>query len=120
MAIDWEAEVGAPNVAVFGGTARYYPADGSPAFDLIGVADEGFREVVIVDSLSYTSDASPVIGVNSAQFALNNWTPQQNDKVKITDPLSKMFGQSFIVKEPRPDSHGIILLILNEYETPLP
>lgn len=117
MSIDWEATVGAPTVDVFGGPARYYPADGSPAFDVIGVFDAAFREVTMADGLAYTSDARPVIGINDAQFLANLWTPQQNDKVKITDPnAGQWFGASFIVKEARPDGKGITRLDLNLYE----
>lgn len=115
MAIDWEAEVGTPTTAEFGGAATYYPADGSPPFDVVGVFDEGYREVVIIDSLSYTSDAQPVIGITDAQFAARGRVPAQNDKVEIRDPLSRCFGKTFIVKEPRPDSHGITKLMLNEW-----
>lgn len=115
MSVDWETEVGAPLVQAFGGPAHYYPGNGGADFDVIGVFDEGYREVTIVDGLSYTSDAQPVIGITASQFALNNCEPAQNDKVLIMDPLSKAYGKTFIVKEPRPDSHGIIKLMLNEW-----
>lgn len=115
MAIDWEAEVGAPTTAEFGGPAIYMPADGSPPFDVVGVFDDAYREVVIIDSLSYTSDAQPVIGITDSQFAIRGRVPAQNDKIEIRDPLSKHFGQTFIVKEPRPDSHGITKLMLNKW-----
>lgn len=114
MSIDWEAEVGGPTVAVFGGPAIYYPADGSASFAVTGVFDEAYREVTIIDSLAYTSDAQPVIGIDQGQFDLAGWVPGQNDLVKITDPLARAFGQTFIVKEPRPDSHGIVKLMMNE------
>ena len=53
MAIDWEAEVGQPTVEVFGEAARIYPSDGVTApFDVVGVFDAAFREVVILDGLS--------------------------------------------------------------------
>lgn len=114
MSVDWGTEVGTPTTALFGGPARYFPHDGSPAFDVVGVFDEAYREVQIIDGLSYTSDAQPVIGITDSQFAANNWVPAQNDKVLILDPLMAAFGQTFIVKEPRPDSHGITKLMLNE------
>jgi hypothetical protein len=115
MAIDWEAEVGAPNVGVFGGPAIYMPADASTPFGVTGVFDAQYREVVIIDSLSYTSDAAPMIGITDGQFLANNWKPGQNDKLQITDPLSASFGKIFIVKEVRPDSHGITRLVLQGY-----
>jgi hypothetical protein len=115
MAIDWEAEVGAPTTAIFGGPATYYPADGSAPFDVTGVFDEAYRETVIIDSLSYTSDAQPVIGITDSQFGIRGYAPKQNDKVEIRDPLALAFGRTFIVKEVRPDSHGITKLMLNDW-----
>jgi hypothetical protein len=115
MAVDWEAEVGEPTTALFGSAATYFPGDGSPPFGVVGVFDEGYREVVIIDSLSYTSDAQPVIGITDGQFAAWGWKPAQNDKVLIQDPLAMANGKTFIVKEVRPDSHGITKLMLNEW-----
>ena len=120
MSVDWGTEVGTPTVELFGGAAIYFPGDGSPSFPVVGVFDEAYREVMISDGLAYTSDAQPVIGITDSQFAANNWTPQQNDKVQITDPLASdaARGVIFIVKEPRPDSHGITKLMLNEWAGP--
>ncbi len=112
MSVDWEAEVGAPTTAVFGGAATYFPKDGSPSFGVIGVFDEAYREVTMIDELSFTSEAQPVIGITDSQFAAKNWTPAQGDKVRIDDPLARAYGQTFMVKEPRPDSHGITKLML--------
>lgn len=113
MSVDWETEVGTPTTDEFGGPAVYYPKDGSKPFDVIGVFDEGYREVTIIDGISYTSDAMPTIGITDLQFAANGVTPTQDAKVKITDPLSRWFGYTYIVKEVRPDSHGITRLVMN-------
>lgn len=120
MSVDWGTEVGTPTTEVFGGTAVYFPNDASPQFDLVGVFDEAYREVTIIDGLSYTSDATPVIGITDSQFAAKGWTPQQNDRVQITDPMASAYalGVIFIVKEVRPDSHGITRLVLNEWAGP--
>lgn len=119
MSVDWGTEVGTPTVDFFGGAAIYFPADDSPSFNVVGVFDEAYREVIISDGLSYTSDAQPVIGITDSQFAANGWTPQQNDKVQIKDPLfPAAYNKIFIVKEPRPDSHGITKLMLNEWAGP--
>jgi hypothetical protein len=120
MSVDWESEVGAPLVETFGGGATYFPADGSPSFPVNGVFDEGYREVTIIDGLAYTSEAQPVIGINESQFVANGRKAAQGDKVQITDPKSKAFGKVFIVKEPRPDSHGIVKLMMNETSDGLP
>lgn len=119
MAIDWEAEVGEPNVEEFGEAARYYPSAAAP-FDVNGVFDEGYRETVIIDSLSYTSDAMPVIGINKSQFDLQGCIPVHNDRLQLTDPASLNFGKAFMVKEVRPDSHGILKLMLQVYTGALP
>lgn len=112
MAIDWAAKVGAPVTAVFGGLAMYFPADNSAPFTFTGVFDEGYREVTIQDGLSYTSDAMPVIGILDADFIGRE--PTQSGKVLIMDPLSPAFNKTFMVKEVRPDSHGITRLVMNE------
>lgn len=112
MAVDWAKEVGAPTTAVFGGDAIYYPADGSPAFSFVGVFDEAYRENFIQDGLTYTSDAMPVIGILDADFT-GRW-PTQSGKVRIMDPLSSAFNKLFMVKEVRPDSHGVTRLVMQE------
>lgn len=112
MAVDWEAEVGTPTTAEFGGAATYFPKDGSPSFGVVGVFDEAYREVTMIDGLSYTTDAQPVIGITDSQFAAKNWIPQQGDKVRIDDPLARAVGKMFMVKEPKADSHGITKLML--------
>lgn len=116
MSIPWGSVVGAPLMDVFGGPAVYFPKDGSAQFDVVGVFDQNWREVVIQDSLSYTSDEWPVIGITDTQFLAHGVKPQQDDKVQIMDPNHPAaFGKIFIVKEPRPDSEGITLLLLMEW-----
>jgi len=118
MAIDWEAACGTPLMAVFGEAAIYYPSVGAP-FDVIGVFDEAYREVTIIDSLSYTSDTMPVIGITDGQFMANGCVPAQNDKLKMNDPTKPYFGRTFLVNEPQPDGHGITKMKLNLAATQL-
>lgn len=120
MAIDWEGEVITPLVEVFGEAAQYYPADASPAFHVNGVFDEGYRETVIIDSLSYTSDAMPVIGFDKPQFDAQGYVPVKNDILQLTDPKSVNYGKTFMVKEVRPDDHGHLKLMLQVYAGALP
>jgi hypothetical protein len=117
MAIDWEGEVAAPNVALFGETANYYPVGGG-VIPVVGVFDEAYRETEIVDSLSYTSDARPAFGITASQFGLV--IPAQNDRLQLSDPASRHFGKKFMVAEPKPDGQGHILLKLNDYTGTLP
>ncbi len=112
MSVDWEAEVGAPTTEFFGGPATYFPKDGSPSFPVVGVFDEGYQDVTMIDGLAYTTDAQPAIGITDRQFAFKNWTPGQGDKIRIDDPLAKAYGVTFMVKEPKSDSHGTTMLLL--------
>lgn len=112
MAIDWEDMVGAPCVAVFGEADPwpYLPADGSASYTVIPVFDEGYREITLIDATSPTSDATPVIGVNDGQFKA---PPLQGDRTQ--NPIT---GTWYIVKESRPDSHGVTKLMLNLTDPP--
>jgi hypothetical protein len=120
VAIDWEASVGAPCVAVFGEPARFTPASGAPAFDVTGVFDDEFRSsAIIVDGDPDTSDFLPVFGINASQFAPTTAFPTrvppvQNDRIDFPAGAKWYSGKAFLVKEPRPDGHGIFHLALNE------
>jgi hypothetical protein len=120
VAIDWEAKAGAPNVAVFGEPATFTPASGDPAFDVVGVFDNQFRSTTLLSDDAPTSDRLPVFGVNESQFlptasVPTKARPVQNDRV--TFPATAKHegaGKTYLVKEPRPDNHGIFHLVLNE------
>lgn len=108
--IDWEAKVGAPVVGVFtSATALYIPASGAPTYSVGGVFDAAYREVILLDPESPTSDARPVIGINDGQFPD---PPQQDDRLVITTKDGPQ--GTFIVKEARPDKHGITKLMLSK------
>lgn len=113
MAIDWQDKVGAPCVAVFGEpvAGTYRPYDTSLAsYPLNPVFDEAYREVVLLDGESATSDVMPVAGVNDSQFKS---VPRQNDMWQ-----RQASGQWYMVKEVRPDGHGITLLKLLKSDAP--
>lgn len=101
MAIDWEGMVGAPTVAVFGQPALYIPATGAP-YPVTVVFDEGYTETVLLEGMAPTSDARPVAGVNDAQLAAA--VVQGQDRLQVLN--------TYIIKEARPDKHGITKLML--------
>lgn len=122
MAIDWEKEVGAPTVAVFGEPATFIPASDAPSFEIIGVFDDGFRPSIIIDPMAPTTDSLPMIGVNAAQFAPSDAVPTkalpvQNDRVSFPAGPYKHNGKVYYVREPRSDEHGVWHLALNEAVT---
>lgn len=118
MAIDWDADLLGPVMAVFGEGREgdpstwptYHPQDGS-AFQLrSAVFDREYRRVVDLGEGVTGSSIHPVLGVRDALFAD---TPAgralQNDKVFIPSE-----GKLYAVIEPQPDGHGHTLLILIE------
>ncbi len=114
MSIDWESKVGAQVVKVFGTDtpAIYMPAAGSP-YPVTPVFDEAYREIIILDGESPTSDAKPVVGINDSQFQAE---PVQGDKIQIW--LKGVPYKTYLVKEVRSDSHGVTRLELNFASTP--
>ncbi len=110
--IDWDAELLAPVMAVFGeGEASqpdnlpFYTPRGRPGFPLPdAVFDSEYRSVTELSDGSPASTLSPVLGVRRSLFAV---PPKANDTVYIP----RVDG-TFIVKDPQPDGHGHILLIL--------
>lgn len=117
MAIDWDAELLAPVMAVFGeGQATdplswptYHP-QGGLAFQLPGaVFDEQYQRTVALGDGDQASTQHPVLGVRASLF-LNG--PKQGDIVTIPST-----GKAFGIADVEPDGHGHILLILIEAGT---
>jgi hypothetical protein len=102
--IDWEKKVLAPCLDVFGESVTYSPATGSP-FSITGVFDNAYRDVAQGEFGTDVISVYPVLGVNLADFAAN---PVQGDQLTVASN-----GKTYVVREPRPDSHGGALLILN-------
>lgn len=113
MAIDWDAEVLAPVMGLFGeGSASdqstwplYTPAGGTPFRIADAVFDGAYADVTINGEGSEVTTIKPVLGVRASLFLQG--PPRQNDRVFIPSVAG-----TFIVKEPRPDGHGQVLLIM--------
>lgn len=101
--IDWDKNVIAPTVGVFGEPVNYMPKFGA-AFLLNGIFDEAYQEVDLSGGTAVMS-ATPVLGVRTGDFLQ---PPKQGDQLTILRT-----GATYIVKKPEPDSHGSVLLKLN-------
>jgi hypothetical protein len=104
MPIDWDQAVLAPLEAVFGEGEIYTPVGGAP-FDIQGVWDREYHEVVLLDPTAPADSAYPVLGVRLALFAI---PPAKNDRVFV-----KSVNLTFIVRDVKPDGHGWAKLLLN-------
>jgi hypothetical protein len=80
------------------------PAAGGGPFQIAGVFDEAYREVDPAAGMALTTE-TPVLGVRLSQFPL---PPLQGDALTIVRT-----GETYLVKEVRPDSHGYAKLLLN-------
>lgn len=113
MSIDWDALVLAPLMGIFGEGGPdddemlpLYTPRGLPGFRLHdAVFDAAYKAVDIVDDVPTTS-IKPVLGVRLSLFPR---PPAQNDRVYIPSA-----GKTYIVRDPRDDGHGHMLLILME------
>lgn len=118
MAIDWDAELLGPVMAVFGegdpddpaSWPVYSPKGGRP-FPLAGaVFDSAYHRVVELADGSTSTTIFPVLGVRAALFPA---PPLQNDSVYI--PSAE---QAYGIGDVEPDGHGHIKLILIEVALP--
>jgi len=111
MAIDWDTELLGPVMACFGedettGLPVYTP-QGLPAFELAdAVFDAQYEQVVLDGEGSQQTTRRPVLGVRRSLFPRD---PAQNDTVYIPS-----VGKTYVVKNPEPDGHGHVLLMLME------
>jgi hypothetical protein len=105
MSIDWDDLVLGPVMAVFGEEVIYTPRGGAPITIPDAVFDEENYDVDIGADGQEVNLKKPIVGIRAA--ALNGYDPKQNDRVTISRT-----GQSFIVKNPNPDGHGHIVLLL--------
>lgn len=105
MAIDWDAAVVGPTVAVFGEPVTYTPASGAP-YTIAGVFDNAYRSIdELTGELVPLVAAVPVLGARLSAFAL---PPVQGDRLTV-----QRTGIVYIVQKQVPDSHGHVLLKLN-------
>lgn len=101
--IDWDKVLHAPIQGAFGELVTYQPAAGAP-LTVTGVYDRPFLDAELAGGTGVSTTA-PVIGVQLSQFSL---APAQGDRLTVLRT-----GESFIVREVQPDSHGWAKLLLN-------
>src|SRR5260364_152904 len=105
MSIDWDDAVIAPVMDVFGEAVTYRPKDGAP-FEITGILTEAYLEVDAV------GDAVPMSGqqsrLNVRLSAFMEIEPQPGDTLTV-----RRTGQTYWVREVRPDGHGGACLRLN-------
>lgn len=111
--INWD-QVNADAMAAFaedagsGGLVSYAPR-GSAAFDLaLAVFDDAVRQLIALDDMtSRVTTTDPKLGVLLSAFP-TGVIPAQGDLLTV-----RRTGQTFIVNNVAPDSHGWALLELN-------
>jgi len=112
MSIDWDDLVLGPVMGIFGEDAAHaglpiYTPRGLPAFVLAdAVFDAQYEQVVLDGEGSQQTTRRPVLGVRRSLFPRD---PAQDDLVYI--PAT---GKNYLVKNPQPDGHGQVLLLLME------
>ena len=92
-------------MGVFGQPVTYIPASGSPAFVIDGIFDSAYRDVSLGDYGPDATSVYPVLGITLADFPS---APVQGDQLIIQST-----GKTYVIRDPRIDSHGSALLILN-------
>lgn len=105
MALNWDAEVLAPVMAVFGEGVAYRPQAGTPFTLTDAVFDAQYAYVQRDKDGNEVTTTSPMLGVRRSSCPV---APLQSDRLTI-----QATGQEYIVKDVRPDSHGHIVLLLN-------
>ncbi|WP_317201480.1 hypothetical protein [Janthinobacterium sp.] len=101
--INWDKVVQGPLMGVFGEAVRFMPFGGTP-FNTSGVFDEAYRDVELAGGMGVTTE-QPMLGVRLSTFPAS---PAQDDLLTILRT-----GETFKVKEVRPDGHGWAKLMLN-------
>jgi hypothetical protein len=109
MPFDWRRVTDKMNGVVmqtFGEAVRviYMPASGAPSYEIDGVFDEAFLDLVIVDG-AQVATVQPRLGIQLSQFQSE---PIQDDQLQI-----KRTGLIYVVREPRLDGWGGGGLMLN-------
>lgn len=113
--IDWAGLVVAPCIAAFGDTVVTYAPVAGGSYTFTGVFDRSFLSQIINDAEFAGSARQPVMGMAAADLAV---APVQGDRFTVVSTTSAgvVPGDQYIVKEPRPDGHGHILLMLQEFD----
>ncbi|MDH4745827.1 hypothetical protein OMP43_17515 [Sphingomonas sp. CBMAI 2297] len=117
MAIDWDTELLATIMAVFGEGKSNDPSSwptfhprGGAAFQLPdAVFDSAYRQVLDLGDGVTSTTYHPVLGVRDALFEQpGRRQPEQGDIITMSN------GDKYAVSEPQADGHGHTLLILIE------
>ncbi|WP_428492159.1 head-tail joining protein [Rhodopila sp.] len=111
MAVDFDALVIGPCIAVFGEAVMYY---GEAIFPITGVFDEAYLELTPLGvggmsdgNFGAVSTEKPVLGVQLSQFPVQH-QPEQDDTLVVVRT-----NATYRVKEVRVDGHGGAKLLLN-------
>lgn len=117
MSVDWDALVIGPLHGIFAEPATYIPFSGAPAFPITVVFDDAYlKEVMFDDATSGTTEVSACVGVQLSQFPAD---PVPNDAVFIPEnPLKRRLAVTYLVRQPRTDSHGAFRLLLSKASYP--
>ena len=102
MPIDFDATVLAANLAAFGESVTYTPANGSP-LAISGVFDPSYTFLSLNDEGVAVTVVKPALGIRVSSL------PQAPDQ----DDLVTARGINYIVREARIDGHGHAHLLLN-------
>ncbi|MEA9997055.1 hypothetical protein QN383_21750 [Pseudomonas sp. AA4] len=109
--MDWDGLVLAPLAEIFGeglqagGHIMFHPYGGT-AYAIDGVFDAAYRDVHLIDTGIDANAVQPALGVRLVIFAT---PPAPDDQVFIPST-----GNTYLIKEVRPDSHGWAKLMLGK------
>lgn len=99
--VDFSATVLAAGMTAFADPVIYKPKS-EPSYSARGVFDEYYEEIKIADGMPVTIK-TPVLGIRLSDFQT---LPAQGDCLIV-------HCRDFEVREPRPDGHGGMKLMLN-------
>lgn len=105
MAIDWDGLVLGPVMGAFGEKIVYTPRGGAPIVIPDAVFDEESADIAIGEDGQVSTQQKPTCGIRQA--ALLGATASQGDSVR-----RDLNGRIYLVREPIPDGHGHIRLML--------
>lgn len=107
--VDWDGALLAPLMSVFGEACEHRPRGGEP-YTLTGIFDRAYTQQIVGEDGSPASVSTfPVVGVRDAELEV---APRQGDIFYIIRT-----GETFTIRDIRPDSHGGTCLELNRVKT---
>lgn len=116
MPIDWAQTVLAPLHKVFAEPMTYTPLGGRP-FQITGVFDDAYlKEVLFDDASASVTEVSACVGIQLSEFPA---MPKQNDQLFVpANPSLLRLAATYVVRQPRTDSHGASRLLLSKMTYP--